>query len=279
MAFGFPPTSGYANDPVNTASGNFVIAQTDLPVGGLAAGMGWRRTYNSRSDVAGAFGPGWSSLADARLRARPEGAEYAGPDGQRAVFPRQGAGYGRVLGLAALVEPVGAGLALHWFDGRHWRFDSAGRPVHAEDGPGTAITFAWSGDRLTGLTHAGGRSVVLEWAGDRIIAAWASDGRRIEYAYAEGRLVRAGDDRYAVDDTGRVTAVVDADGVAEATNSYDAAGRVLTQESRFGRVTRFAYLPGGVTVTSGDEEDSPANTYVTTRTGGCWPWWTGTGGG
>ena len=33
VAFGFPPTSGYADDPVNTASGNFLIAETDCRSG------------------------------------------------------------------------------------------------------------------------------------------------------------------------------------------------------------------------------------------------------
>ena len=66
------PPRGYADDPVNTASGNFLIAEAELPVGGLAAGLTLRRTYNSRSDRAGAFGPGWSSLGR-RPVARPRG--------------------------------------------------------------------------------------------------------------------------------------------------------------------------------------------------------------
>src|SRR5262249_57540959 len=61
VAYGMPPTTGYANDPVNTASGNFVELEEDLPFEGLTAGLRFARTYNSRSDRAGAFGPGWSS--------------------------------------------------------------------------------------------------------------------------------------------------------------------------------------------------------------------------
>jgi YD repeat-containing protein len=262
VAFGFPATSGYADDPVNTASGNFLIAETDVPVGGLAAGLAVRRIYNSRSDRAGAFGPGWSSWADTRLHAREEGAEYAGPDGQRALFPRQGAGYGRVLGVPASVQPAGDGLELRWFGGPVWTFDATGRPAAADSGPGTQIEFGYDGGRLVRMTHPGGRSVEFAWDGERITAVVASDGRRVDYGYADGVLTAAGDRRYTVDDHGRVAAVVDADGVAEATNSYDGDGRVLSQVSRFGRVTRFAYLPGGVTVTAGVEEDSPANTYV-----------------
>jgi Domain of unknown function (DUF6531) len=60
VAYGMPPTTGFTNDPVNTASGNFVEIEEDLPFVGLAAGLSFARTYNSRSDRAGAFGSGWS---------------------------------------------------------------------------------------------------------------------------------------------------------------------------------------------------------------------------
>jgi RHS repeat-associated protein len=262
VGYGFPATTGYADDPVNTASGNFLIAETELPAGALAAGLTLRRVYNSRSDRAGAFGPGWSSWADARLHARADGAEYAGPDGQRALFPRQGDGYGRVLGVAATVSPTASGLVLHWFDGRTWEFDDTGRPVRATRGPGTGVAFTYADGRLHRMTHAGGRWVEFAWTGDRITAAAAADGRRVAYAYTDGVLTAAGDRRYEVDARSRVTAVIDADGVVEAANRYDDAGRVREQVSRFGRRTRYAYLPGGVTVTAGEAEDSPANTYV-----------------
>src|SRR3954447_15384550 len=55
IALGFPPTTGYADDPVNTATGNFVELETDVRCGGLLDGLSLRRTYNSRA--AGAAGP------------------------------------------------------------------------------------------------------------------------------------------------------------------------------------------------------------------------------
>ena len=78
----------------------------------------------------GAFGPGWSSWADARLIPRADGAEYIGPDGQRALFPRMGDGYGRVLGVNALVEPGESGLVLKWFGGEPLGL-RRGRPARA----------------------------------------------------------------------------------------------------------------------------------------------------
>ncbi len=266
VAYGFPATTGYTNDPVNTASGNFVELENDLPFLGLTRGLRLARVYNSRSDRAGAFGTGWSSWADTRLRATPDGAEYEGPDGQRATFPRLGAGYGRVLGVQALVEPLGDGLVLRWFHGTRWCFDGAGLPISTSAGPGTDVRLRHDEGRLVELAHVGGRSVRLDWAGDRIAALASSDGRRVAYAYDDaGDLERAdgaaGVRRYEVGEDGRVVRVLDADDVAEVVNEYDAEGRVLAQRSPFGRRTHLAYLPGNVTVAA-DEQDGPSNVYI-----------------
>lgn len=267
VAWGSPPTSGYADDPVNTASGNFVELELDLPFSGLLEGLRFARTYNSRSDRPGAFGSGWSSWATVRLHPRPEGAEYEGPDGQRAVFPRMGAGYGRVVGINALVEPLESGLALEWFGGGRWEFDDVGLPVLIQHGPGTEVRLRHDEQgRLARLQHRGGKRIDLEWEGERIVAATCSDGRRVAYRYDDaGNLVEVdrsgGTRRYAVDGDGRILSVTDPDGVVEVTNVYDDEGRVVQQLSPFGRRTHYAYLPGRVTVTS-DENDGPPNTYV-----------------
>ncbi|WP_433824948.1 DUF6531 domain-containing protein [Actinoplanes sp. CA-015351] len=245
IGYGFPPTSGFADDPVNTATGNFLIAVTDS--------RQWRRVYNSRSGEVGAFGPGWSSWADCRLRASSEGAAYAGPDGQRAVFPRQGAGYGRVVGIAAEVALLDdGGLELRWFDGRVWIFDVVGRLLEAD-----TLMFGYADGVLSSVTGRGGRTVAVAWTGDRITAVG-----EVGFAYADGVLVVGGDHRYEVDEHARVLAVIDADGVAEARNSYDTSGRVIEQVSSFGRRTRYAYLPGRVTVVGDGDFTGVTNTYV-----------------
>jgi len=262
VAFGFPPTTGYTNDPVNTATGNFVELETDLALGGLLEGLSFERVFNSRSDLVGPFGRGWSSWATTHLRDSEGGAQYEGPDGRRAHFDRTDDGYGRVLGVPALVEPLRPGLALAWLGGERWEFDAEGRPARTWRGPGTEVRMHHDAGRLVALEHESGKRIELEWDGERIVAASCSDGRAVAYGYDRaGNLVSAGERRYDVDDTGRVVAVMDADGVVEAENTYDDEGRVVSQLSPFGRRTAFAYLPGRVTVTS-DAEDATPNTFV-----------------
>ncbi len=271
IALGEPPTSGYANDPVNTATGNFVEVEVDLAARGLVRLAGFARTYNSRSDRDGPFGPGWASWATARLRAEPDGAHWEAADGQRAVIARDeqaagGPSYRRVVGIPGLVVPAGDGLALAGFGGGRLTFDRDGRPLSASDGPGTTVRFRHDGDRLVGLRHDGGTEHSLEWDGARVTSVRSSDGRAVTYRYDDGgRLVEAagpaGARRYEIDDRGRVVAVTDADGVVEVRNTYDDEGRVTRQASPHGRRTRFRYVPGRVTIVD-DDAGGPANSYV-----------------
>ncbi|MFC2359898.1 MAG: DUF6531 domain-containing protein, partial [Actinomyces dentalis] len=53
---GDPQTSGYADDPVNTTTGNFVEREVDLGFTGGLASLGFARTYNSVLDGVGALG-------------------------------------------------------------------------------------------------------------------------------------------------------------------------------------------------------------------------------
>ncbi|SYZ34124.1 Hypothetical protein PROPAUS_2126, partial [Propionibacterium australiense] len=95
---GDPQTSGYADDPVNTTTGNFVEPETDLSFTGGAASLVFTRMYNSLSQVVGVFGPGWASTADERLVFNDEGAVWVQASGRHVVFPRLADGWDRADG-------------------------------------------------------------------------------------------------------------------------------------------------------------------------------------
>ena len=131
----------------------------------------------------------------------------------------------------------------------------------------------WDGDRLVGLTHERGRAVTIEWNDHhtRITALTANDGRRVDYAYdPAGRLTEAasagGARRYTWNEAGLIATVTDPDGVVEAANTYNEHGQVTSQRSRFGRLSHYTYLPGGVTQVA-DEDGSRANTWIHDQTG------------
>ncbi|GGF50736.1 hypothetical protein GCM10011519_25870 [Marmoricola endophyticus] len=273
-AIGSPPTTGYANDPVNTATGNFVEIESDLEFSVAAGDLCWRRSYNSVHDHDGPFGRGWSSWCETGLSFADDAAYFTLPDGRQLTFPRLGEGWDRAEGESLWLSRVDEHLVVTDNAGSRWAHTTGGRLVFVDRGEGTRVALRWDGDRLVGLSHERGRSISLEWSRDgvadgaRIVAVHASDGRSIAYGYdADGFLVSAtgplGTRRYAWndDDVRRIASVSDADGVVEVENVYDEHGRVVSQRSPHGRVTRFAYLPDRITVVS-DEDGTRANTWI-----------------
>lgn len=270
IAYGSPPTTGYCDDPVNAATGNFVENEEDLAFTGAAGALAMRRCYSSMNPAVGAFGPGWSSWAEAGIRFDAEGAWLRLSDGREIYFPRLGEGWDRAVDENLWLsrdDEDGYLLTSSW--GLRWLLDAAGRVVSVSEGEGTKLRFDYSSDgRLVRMTHQFGRWIELVWdeAAWRVTGLTTSDGRTVSYHYDDGgRLVAVETGgsirRYRWDDTGLICAVIDADGVVEAENTYDEHARVLTQRSAFGRVTHFGYLSGGVTV-SADADGSRGNTWV-----------------
>ncbi|QWC84619.1 hypothetical protein KLP28_13745 [Nocardioidaceae bacterium] len=306
VAYGEQPTTGYADDPVNTATGNFTHTEVDLGFVGGAATLGLRRTYNALAHRAGdsravqPYGPGWSTWTDARLDLDAHGdgttAAMTLPEGRQIQFAREttddgDVGWGRAIGdnywLEALGRTSTAGHAVTDNRGGRWTFDGRGRLVEVARGAGTGVRLTWDDaggtDRVTRLEHERGRWIELAWEADgapggrdRLTGATSSDGREVSYAYDEhGRLVAMTSEgrtrSYTWDDLdgehqGLLIAVTDPDGVAELDNTYDDRGRVRTQRSPHGRLSRYAYLDGRITVVS-DADGTRSNTWVADHRG------------
>jgi hypothetical protein len=155
-ALGGQMTTGFASDPVNAASGNFLEVEVDLGFGPTLRWLQVRRTYNSLDDTVGPFGPGWASWASTRLRAAASGrvAVLRGPDGQVVSLPLppgtagNGSGSataGPVPGFEGRIvrdDATGGLVARFPRDGSQWRFDAVGRPVEIDDGPGTQVALS-----------------------------------------------------------------------------------------------------------------------------------------
>lgn len=111
MVTGKTPSSGFANDPVNVATGNFIEPEIDLEYSGLASSCALTRMYNSvalldDSMDTGVFGPGWSSNLDVKLFFEDEGATRILPDGRHIFYARQGEGFARAQREAQWLERI-----------------------------------------------------------------------------------------------------------------------------------------------------------------------------
>ncbi|WP_146067416.1 DUF6531 domain-containing protein [Arthrobacter sp. SX1312] len=236
-AAGAMPTSGYANDPVNTATGNFIEPKTDLGFTGAASSLVLSRMYNSLAsglETAGVFGPGWASVLDQHLSLSDEGARWVMADGRAVDFPRTGDAWGRAVGenywltrepatAAHLGEldsvPEGSSEVLVVRDNRGawWVFSVSGVWLGAGSGPGRTVSVhreapVDAADSDAGFSDA---STPADGASDGagLISRLAHvRGRFLDVEYVDGRaaVVRASDGRrveYGYDDAGRLVTV------------------------------------------------------------------------
>lgn len=271
--YGQPPYSGFVDDPISLANGNFLLREGDVAVYGTAAPLSVVRAYNSRDPRSGAFGTGWTSLVDVALAVDGRRASFRGPDGGGSVFQQDDdgtwvGGRRRRQALAELVD----GWRLTEGHERSWTFDRDGvLTAFTADAADVTVQRAPASVRFT--DRATGRWVAyrLDVETGLAAAAHTSDGRTATYEFDDDhRLVAVrrepADVRYGHDEHGFLTTVTDADGVVICQNRYDDTGRVRSQVEQHGRETTYEYRADGVsTVTASD--GAPPNVMVHDRRG------------
>ena len=246
-----PPTSGYVNDPVSTATGCLVIAEEDFLLPQRLSVLGLARSYASGFDGVGAFGRGWQWWTEVRLRAtaQPDELECVGPDGAHHLVVAAG---NELHDATAVHRRDGEHVIVEWgrlctFRFQRWVFDD-GRLVAVEGDFVGRTEFTYSSDgRLVALAHDSGRSIECDWADGLIAALRCSDGRVVRFEHdGSGQMLSCDSAnaprRYAYDGAGHIAVITDADGIDLETMTYDANGLVLAQRSAAGNTTAFEYL-------------------------------------
>ncbi|MDQ1075122.1 MULTISPECIES: DUF6531 domain-containing protein [Microbacterium] len=283
-AWGGAPTTGFVNDPVNSATGNFLEPENDLPFPAATALLSLTRMYNSLNDGAGVFGVGWSSILDTTLVLGEDDARFVMADGRQIVFGVDGRDWARGTGenywlnrasaaeLAARGLTAPDGLLVTDNAGAWWAFTTGGDWVAAGAGAGNVMTVLRDASgAVTALEHSRNRRIDVDYVDGLVASVTSSDGRRVEYLYDDDRRLTAvtgpaGTRTYRWNDDDLIDQVTAATGVIECTNVYDAQRRVREQTTEFGRHTRFTYLSGRVTEVA-DADGSNANTWIADRKG------------
>ncbi|MFF3762659.1 DUF6531 domain-containing protein [Streptomyces sp. NPDC001922] len=238
-------------DPIDVATGDMLLQQTDLQLPG-ALPLVLERTHMSSYRWGGWFGSSWSSTLDQRLQADDEGITYTAPDGARLVYPHP---------AADAQEPVhpetGPRIPLTWDDevdgalrvtdpdtGLAYVFhtpyatddgEAVDLPLqHIVDRNGQRITVQYSQDgRPEEVSHSGGYRVALDHHPTlpRITGLRLLDPRNPE---AAGTPVIS----YGYDDNGHLTDVINSSGLP-LRFTYDDAGRITSWTDR--NDTSYAY--------------------------------------
>ena len=218
-------SSGYANDPVNVATGNFIEEEIDIAFSNLASSCAVTRMYNSLAvhgngddlpPLAGVFGPGWSSNLDTVLNFSDEGATWIMPDGRHLFFARAGEGFARVetdpywltrTGASEIATtPMGRFILetcalsteadlyiISDNQGHQWFFTLTGAWLGSTGGESTTLAVTRAADGLiSSLVHELNRSITFDYVDGLVAVARTSAGERIEYAYAPAGSTAAG---------------------------------------------------------------------------------------
>lgn len=262
-------------DPVNLATGEFLLPLTDLDLPGVLR-LALKRAHHSNYRFGRWFGSSWSATLDMRVVVESDSVTAIFEDGMLLAYPHAEVGVG--------VEPITGGQRWRltrtdiggyrlWDPDRElvWHFAPepalAGLDIRLGNFAISAITdrhhnrirfhYNSNGDP-TEVTHSGGYRVVLDSADGRVTAisvATAKDGfetlaRVREFGYEHGDLTTVvnglgGTTRFTYDEHHRMLSWTDDNG-SSVTNTYDESGRVTAQRGTDGVMNAdFEYLEFG----------------------------------
>ncbi len=237
---------------VNTGTGAFTRIESDLGMAAFAVPFTLTRVYSSANTSSGLFGNGWASTLDLRVTATDSGATVRAEDGAQADFAREGDGsYRRPAGVRSNLKKTTDGWDLTTPEQITHRFDGNGRYLSAKNKRGHGITLTYTGAALSSVTDAAGRKVTIEYRADLgfVTKVTLPDGRFTNYDYEGGRLrsfqSAIGQTTQYRYDNGRLREVINARGLAEVTNTYDATtGRVREQRDINAKATTVEWDAG-----------------------------------
>jgi RHS repeat-associated protein len=246
--------------PVDIATGAMFLAKRDVDVPGRVR-LVWTRRYHTGllDRPTGPLGPGWTCPLFVSLALADRNYRFVAPEGNLADFPDPS---GEVV-RGGVVRDYGSYQELSWSNGRHvvtrWdvntgaitRYVFADRPVAGvwplaaienATGQGVDLVRDRAGRLIEANQRLEKRSLVIGYGpGDRV--------RRVAATLPNGETVRTVN--YTYDESGRLIAALDADGVGDRFE-YDTAGRMTREVKSDGQVYTFRYdAEGRCVYTSG----------------------------
>jgi RHS repeat-associated protein len=224
-------------DPVDVATGEVVLSQTDVRLEGMPPLL-LTRTHVSSYRVGRWFGTSWASTLDQRLEVDKAGVCYAAADGMLLAYPPPAPGAQAMpeRGPRLPLTCVGSGEytidvqgEILWFARRPGLPEWVLPLVALTDRNGNRTELEYDPDgSLSEVRHSGGHRIAVETAGGRIVALRSVDE-------VGSPLVR-----YRYDDAGRLTGVINSSG-QELRFSYDTVGRLTGWRDRNGGEYRYFY--------------------------------------
>jgi YD repeat-containing protein len=254
-----PSCGNEAGSPIDLATGNTYIAQTDIQLPGLGGGLNLTRRWNSLGHgnilSMGLFGSNWSSTYEERILVDSDGyIDYSRADGSVWLLGYIGSDQngnptfamaGPMTQTATLAQGE-TNWTLTFQNGETRIFDgNSGYLTSITDRNSNATQLTYdSAYRLVTVTDAAGRHLYFTYATPTtfLVTGISSDfGVSLSYSYNQlGQLTQVTKQdstkvSFQYDNNGYITAVLDNNGKVLESHTYDAVGRGLTS-SRAGSV-------------------------------------------
>ena len=240
------------SSPIDLATGNIYVSQSDISVPGLGGGLGLSRTWNSltpavQNSFSSMFGPNWRSNYEERIITNSSDGyvKYARGDGSVWSFGLASAD-SQLTYKTAAPRNDGSTLVtgtsyykLTSKSGEKRLFDNttgALLSIIDRNGNTTQLTYDNS-NRLVTVTDPAGRHLYFSYVSpsSSLVTSVTSDvGITMAYSYdGQGRLIQATKPdtttvAFTYDSQSRITAVKDSDGKVLESHTYDALGRGLS---------------------------------------------------
>ncbi|MFI9644270.1 toxin C-terminal domain-containing protein [Micromonospora sp. NPDC051925] len=263
-----------AGDPIDVASGEVVLTQTDVELPGLLPVV-LSRSHLSSYRLGRWFGPAWASTLDQRIEVDDAGACFVSEDGMVLTYPSPTVAEEPAMPAEGprwpltptpdgyRVDQPETGHSLHFQPvAEHPEPEGDGQPVQVlplcavTDRNGNRIDLEWQAGEITEIRHTGGYRIAVDTLRGRVAAlsllgadpaddAWTlvrfgydEEGHLAEVVNESGRPLR-----FTYDDEGRFTRWQDRN-TQEYRYTYDEQGRCVAADGSGGYLAaRLHYDP------------------------------------
>jgi YD repeat-containing protein len=246
-------TVAVSGEPINLATGNTYIRESDMGIPGLGGGLSLSRTWNSllpamQQTYPYMFGMNWRSNYEERLiyNSGDGFLKYARSDGTVWSFGVSSVGNSQNTYMVAApandttttIVDGSPNWTLTYKNGEKRLFDATSGALKAiidRNGNTTQLSYDTSG-RLATVADPAGRHLTFNYTGSStLVSTVTSDvGISLSYSYdTSGRLTQMTKQdgntiSFGFDANSRITSVTDSNGKLLESHTYDAVGRGLT---------------------------------------------------
>ncbi|CAG0954738.1 partial tRNA3(Ser)-specific nuclease WapA, partial [Anaerolineae bacterium] len=284
-ALGCTPPVNWANDPIDTSSGNLSYQVTDLSMASLGGNISFQRSYASAgSAVSSTLGYGWVSNFDTRLLtpiavAHPVTVALQTSNGSQLQFFRVVSNttigtYAPDLGVtAALTRSVVGNVVTYTLVDKNqatYTFNLSGTLLSKRDALNHLTTYTYTlPNTLTQVTDVEtGRWLKFTYDQGQMKTVFDNSGRTITFTYNSGNLVNLIDTRgltwtYVYTGSHLLWKVIDPDQRIVIRTEYDAQARAIEQYDGLGtRTIRVDFGADGKTILTDARGITTTDTYV-----------------